>query len=150
MSTSVFLSCDQGYAELLGALNWATSPIAACLVDAAAGASLVRTGANYGDIKGAGGAHIKAAIALPSPDVSVASEHVCFKHAKAMFTESGSLAGRYVVYVAGNHASLGDSDKVIGYVDLTGDGNVASVSAEFSFTPDATHGLFKIGRTVSL
>ena len=57
---------------------------------------------------------------------------------------------RYVVYVAGNHASLGDSDKVIGYVDLTGDGNVASVSAEFSFTPDATHGLFKIGRTVSL
>ena len=149
MAVGPFLSCDAGFSDLLGLSNWTSTNIAVCLVDHAAAASFNRAATTFANIKGETEANIAARGAINTPAVAAVSEHVRFTHAKQTFADPGSLSGRYVVYILGNHASLDDADKVIGYVDLTGDGNASSVDAEFSFTPDGTNGLFRVARSAA-
>ena len=149
MAVDWFKSVDTGFAELLGEKDFLTDPIAICLIDHAAAATLAARGTvTYGDIKGEDEANVAAAVAIDTPAVTVVSNRARFSHAKATFTASGSLTGRFAVYIFGTHSSLADADKVFGYVDLnTGAANLSSVDAEFSFTPHAD-GLFEVPRTV--
>ena len=146
MAVGPFLSVDPGFVELLSSKNFASDNITLVLMPHAFAASIDRTGMTYDDIK----ASEVAKIAIASPAVAENSTNVRFTHAKAMFTEDGSLAGRYVFYVFGAHdGPPADTDKVFGYVDLTEDGDAESVNAEFSFTPDSTNGLFQVARTAA-
>lgn len=146
MAVGPFLSIDNGFAELLGNLNWESSNIAVVLLASAGAGSLNRAGTTYSEISG----EVTKVLNIASPAVAVNSEKVRFTHAKALFEAEGDLSGRYVVYVSGNHASLEAGDELIGYVDLTGEGDASSVGAEFSFTPHAGNGLFEVARSAGI
>ena len=142
MAVSAFLSDDTGYAELLGKKDWTTDSIYVALIKTAA--TITRGSQTWASIKAN---KTDPQLALPTPTVAVSSTKVKFSHAKVQFTSDGSLSGRYVFYLFGDYSSPQDADKVIGYVDLDGSGDVSSVNAEFSFTPDSTNGLFEIARS---
>jgi hypothetical protein len=146
MAVQPFLSDDIGYADLLGTLNWTSAGIYLALITTTQ--SITRGAQTWGDIKNNADA-TRIALSTLTPAVAVHDTAVRLTHTKAQFTESGSKTGRYVFYLIGDSASPADADKVIGYVDLTGDGNASSTDAEFSFTPHATAGLVKIARSAA-
>lgn len=144
MAVGPFLSVDAGFVELLSTKDFTSSSISMVLIPDSFTASIARAGMTYGDIK----ASEAAIIALPTPAVTLEGTNVRFTHAKGIFVESGTVSGRYVMYVYGVHdGPPADADKVFGYVDLTGAAEDAgSVNAEFSFTPHA-NGLFEVQRS---
>lgn len=144
MAVQAFLSVDGGFAELLSSKNFASDNISMVLIPHSFTASIARAGMTYGDIK----LSQAAIIALPTPAVTLEGTNVRFTHAKGIFVVSGTVSGRYVMYVYGLHSGPpADADKVFGYVDLTGAAEDAgSVNAEFSFTPHA-NGLFEVQRS---
>ena len=60
----------------------------------------------------------------------------------------GNVTARYVYYVMGTADALTGTSRLLGYVDLTGDGNAAAVGAVFSFNPSDS-GLFEAVRPVA-
>jgi hypothetical protein len=150
MAVQAFVSTDNGYAKLLGELDWtlAGKQFYACLVKH--GATVNQTNMTYETIN-ATPADITATIDVAAGDraVDVNSNKVRFNHGKLTFTAEGDLAGRYVVYLIGDWESPVNGDLAIGYVDLTGAAEDAeSVNAEFSFTPHA-NGLFEVARAAA-
>lgn len=82
--------------------------------------------------------------------VTLVSRRARFDHDLVVFTADaaggvGDVAGRYVYYVAGTAGALNATDRLIGYVDLTGDGNATAINAVFSFNP-ADSGIFEVAR----
>ena len=146
MAVQPFLSDDAGWADLLGTLNWTSTGIYLALVTTTQ--TVTRGAQTWGDIS-ANADETRIALSTLTPAVTVHEEAVRLTHTKAMFTEDGSKTGRYVYYLIGDSEDPQAGDKVIGYVDLTGDGNASSTDAEFSFTPHSTDGLVKINRSAA-
>jgi hypothetical protein len=148
MAVGPFLSHDTGFADLLGAVAWASTGYYAVL--STTGTSPDRAShATFNDIPNklsvAGDYSHQA---LGSKTATVESTKVRFTCGKITFTSEGSITARYLHICKGTAASPQSADPVLGSIDLTGDGNASSVNAEFSFTPHA-NGLFEIERTTA-
>lgn len=90
--------------------------------------------------------------AVANAALTLVSRRVRFDHDLVVFTAGasggiGNVAGRYVYYVVGTAGALNSTDRVLGYVDLTGTGNATAIGAVFSFNP-SDNGLFEIARPV--
>ena len=148
MAVQAFVSTDAGWTELLGTkdLTEVGSKFYACLLKH--GGVVNQTTLTYTDFSGA---NVTATKDVPGRAAAVDSNKARFTHTKITFEAEGDLAGRYVVYLIGDHESPQAADKAIGYVDLTGAAEDAeSVNAEFSFTPHADRGLFEIARAAAV
>lgn len=87
--------------------------------------------------------------AVTSRTISLASTRIRYDHAQVVFGAEVTITAKYLVYVLGNPASLGPTDRVIGYLDLVpAGGNAESVNAEFSYDPHAS-GLMEILRSAA-
>ena len=144
MAVGPFLSDDTGFSTLLSSENWETSDIYLALVTTTYNPT--RGSQTWSDISANADAD-RIALSTLNPAVGLNGTNVRFTHTKATFTEDGSKTGRYVFYLFGTAGDPQAADAVIGYIDLTGDGDAESTNAEFSFTPDATNGLFQVART---
>ena len=147
MSYDIFKSVANGYAELLSNKSWLNDDIAVLLVRHELGeGNISRTSMTYEDLSTC----VEKSIPIVDPSVYVnANNEVVFTHDRVIFTYNESLIGRYIFYVLGNASSLSATDKVIGYVDLTGGGDASSVQAEFSAIPQSDH-LFDVKPTIEV
>jgi len=142
MSHDIFKSVANGYAELLSNKSWLSSDIAVVLVRE--GVTLSRASMTYEDLS----ALVEKAIPIVNPNVYIDENNkIVFTHDRVIFTYNETLSGRYVFYILGDYTNLGNSDKVFGYVDLTGGGDASSVQAEFSAIPQSDH-LFDVKPTI--
>ena len=148
MAVGPFLSHDTNFATLLSTDNWATDDHYAVLAthsetpDRATQLDLEDILAECADAD-------YARIDLASEAVAVNSTKIRFTCGKITFTAEGNITARYLYILKGTVATAGITDIIIGHIDLDGAGNLSSVNAEFSFTPDATNGLFEISRTAA-
>ena len=149
MAVQPFESQDQGYVDLVaGTEDYLNGDVAAILVTTTQTLNRATT-LTYADVSGnESDDQDYSAQVVGDKAVSLEGTRVRITHSKITFTAEGDVTGRYVVYVFGAAASLGGTDRILGWVDLTGDGNASSTNAEFSFTPHAD-GLWEIERTAA-
>jgi hypothetical protein len=148
MAVGPFLSHDTGFKSLLGGDDWVNDDYYAVL--ATTSETPARdTQVDYEDIlqECADGDYDQ--VALAGKAVAVNSTKVRFTCNKINFGSEVSISGRYLYILKGTAATPANTDEIVGHIDLDGSGNVSSVSAEFSFTPDATNGLFEVARTAA-
>jgi hypothetical protein len=149
MAVGPFLSHDTGFASLLGSGNWASDAYYAVLATTSETPDRAAQ-IDYADIlaeHGATGNYDQ--VALSGKAVAINSTKVRFTCSKINFGADTTITARYLYILKGTAASPAGTDEIIGHVDLDGAGNVSSVSAEFSFTPDATNGLFEVARSAA-
>ena len=151
MAVSIFFSHDTGFKSLLGTGNW-TSAGAYYAVLATTDETPDRaTHIDYEDILAECEDADYAPVAISGASVVVTSTKAVFKCSKIEFTAAGSVSGRYLFVLKGTAAEPANADEIVGHVDLsTSGGNVSSRRGEFSFTPDADAGLFRIPRTAEV
>jgi hypothetical protein len=147
MPVGPFLSHDTGFKTLLGTGDW-TGAGAYYAVLATTSESPDRAAqVDYEDIleECADGDYDQ--VAITGAAAAVNSTKVRFTCSKIDFGSEVTISARYLYILEGTAASPANSDEIIGHIDLSGSGNVSSVAAEFSFTPDGTNGLFEIARS---
>jgi hypothetical protein len=148
MAVGPFLSHDNNFATLLSSDNWAADDHYAVLAttsetpDRATQLDLADILAECADAD-----YSRQDIADES--VVVNSTKIRFTCGKITFTAAGDITARYLYILKGTVATAGATDIIIGHIDLDGAGNLSSVNAEFSFTPNITNGLFEISRTAA-
>ena len=149
MTVGPFLSHDTGYKSLLGTGNWTSAGAYYAVLATTTETPDRATHIDYEDILEECEDADYAPVAIASASVVVTATKVVFKCAKIEFTSAGSISGQYVFVLKGTAASPAAADEIVGHIDLTGSGNATSVSGEFSLTPDADDGLFKVLRTAA-
>ena len=148
MAVGPFLSHDTNFATLLSTDNWVTDDHYAVLAtttespDRAAQVDLEDILEECADAD-------YARKDLADEAVTVNSTKIRFTCGKITFTAEGDISARYLYILKGTVATAGNTDKILGHIDLDGAGNLASVNAEFSFTPSVTNGIFEIARTAA-
>jgi hypothetical protein len=149
MSVGPFLTHDAGFRDLLaGQEDFLGSGVYAVLVTTTHSPNRATDNA-YSAISGneaTGGDYSRQALGTKS--VAVEGTRVRFNCGKITFTAEGDVTGRYLYLVFGTAGSPQAGDTILGHIDLTGDGNASSISAEFSFTPHAS-GLFEVERSAA-
>lgn len=150
MPVGPFLTHDQGLRDLLAGVNdFLGSGVYAVLVTTTQTPDRA-TETQYSHISGNQSADVDySRQVLGTKTVAVESTRIRFNCAKITFTASGDVTGRYLYLVFGTAASPVTTDRILGHVDLTGSGNASSISAEFSFTPNAA-GLFEVERSAGV
>jgi hypothetical protein len=146
MAVGPFLSHDTGFKSLLGAGDWVNDAYYAVLATTSESPDRA-TQIDYADILNECADGDYDQVALTSKAVALNSTNVRFTCAKIDFGSTVSITARYLYILKGTAASPAGTDEIIGHIDLDGAGNVSSVSAEFSFTPSATNGLFEVERS---
>lgn len=148
MAVGPFLTHDTGFSSLLSTDDWTSDAYYAVLAtDTETPAR--DTQIDYEDILAECADSDYDPVALVSKTVSVSGTAIQFDCAKITLTAAGSITGRYLYILKGTAASPTISDEIVGHIDLTGSGNISSVSGEFSFTPDVTDGLFEVARSAA-
>lgn len=139
---------DQGLLEIMNrTIDWVGGSVAAVLVtashtaDRAADTQFSHVSANQAS--GAGG---YAPVAVSGKSISLVSNKIRFNCSAISFGSNVTVAARYVFLIAGSHAALNASDRIIGHIKLSASGNVSSTNSVFSFTP-AAEGLFELLRS---
>jgi len=148
MAVGPFITHDANFATLLSTDNWVSDDHYAVL--AISGTAPDPTWTEKSQIVGIktpGGDY--AHINLTGESVSVSSTKVKFDCDKITFTAAGSITARYLYILKGTVAATASTDKIIGAISLDGTGDVSSVSAEFSFDPSASNGLFEVARSAA-
>ena len=149
MAVGPFLSHDTGFKSLLGTGNWTAAGAYYAVLATTTESPDRAAQVDYEDILEECADADYDQVAIASASVVVTSTKVVFKCGKIEFTAAGSISGRYVYILKGTAASPANADEIVGHIDLTGSGNATSVSGEFSLTPDADDGLFKVLRTAA-
>ena len=149
MAVGPFITHDTNFATLLSTDNWVTDDHYAVLAVSGStpNPSTWTEKSHIVGIKTPGGDYNH--INLTGESVGVSSTKVKFDCDKITFTAAGSITARYLYILKGTVAATASTDKIIGSIDLDGVGDISSVSAEFSFDPSATNGLFEIARSVA-
>jgi hypothetical protein len=148
MAVGPFLSHDTNFANLLSTDNWVTDDHYAVLATTTETPNRV-TQLDLDDILEECADADYSRQNLTGEAVAVNSTKVRFTCGKITFTAAGNVAGRYLYILKGTVAGAAGADPIIGHIDLDGAGNLSSVNAEFSFTPNSTNGLFEISRTAA-
>jgi hypothetical protein len=149
MAVGPFLTHDTGYASLVGSGDWVNDAYYAVL--ATTGEAPDRaTHVDYEDILNecADGDYDQVALTGKAVTSETGGE-VQFTCDEISFGASVSITARYLFILKGTAASPANADEILGHIDLDGAGNISSVAAEFSFTPDATNGLFEVARSAA-
>jgi hypothetical protein len=149
MAVGPFLSHHTGFASLLSTDNWTTASAYYAVLATTTESPNRATQVDYEDILQECADAGYDQVALASCTCAVSGTDVKFDCAKITFGSDVSLTARYLYILKGTAASPANADEIIGHVDLDGSGNISSVSAEFSFDPDATNGLFLVNQTTS-
>lgn len=150
MAVGPFNTHESGFLDLLStSVDWGTTAYYAVLATTAETPNRA-TQIDYEDIlneHGATGNYDQVALAFTGGSAVIDGTDILFKCDKISFGSNTTITARYLYILKGTAASPAASDLILGHVDLDGSGNISSVGAEFSFTPNATHGLFKISRS---
>jgi hypothetical protein len=150
MPVGPFLSHDTGFKTLLGTGNWTTASAYYAVLATHTEVPNRATQIDYEDILAECADADYTRPAITDAAVAVNDTKVRFTCSKIQFTASGSVTGRYLYILKGTAAAPDNSDEILGHIDLDGSGNLSSINAEFSLTPDATGGLFRIPRTAGV
>lgn len=149
MTVGPFLSHDTGFKSLLGTGNWTSAGAYYAVLATHAESPNRATQIDYEDILEECEDADYDPVAITDAAVAVNETKARFTCGKILFTGEGDISGRYLYILKGTAASPANADEIVGHIDLDGAGNVASVNAEFSFTPNASNGLFEISRTAA-
>lgn len=148
MAVGPFLTHDTGLAALLSTDDWTTDAYYAVLATTTESPDRAAQ-IDYEDILAECADADYDQVALAGKAVAVNSTKIRFTCNKITFGASVTISARYLYILKGTAATPATSDKIIGYIDLDGAGNLSSVNAEFSFTPNATNGLFEVARSAA-
>lgn len=149
MAVGPFLTHDTGYKSLLTTGNWVTDDHYAVLATSSETPNR-STHVDYEDITNECADGDYTAQDLTGEAVTIeAGGEIQFTCSKINFGASVSITAQYLFILKGTVSGSAAGDEIIGHIDLTGDSDISSVSAEFSFTPDATNGLFEIARSAA-
>ena len=152
MAVGPFNTHHTGFLDLLSsATDWGTTAYYAVLATTT-NAPDRATWIDYQDIineHGATGNYDQVALAFTGGSAVVDDTDVLFKCDKITFGADTTITARYLYILKGTAASPANGDLILGHVDLDGAGNVSSVGAEFSFTPNAANGLFRISQSAA-
>jgi hypothetical protein len=152
MAVGPFNTHESGLLDLLStSVDWGTTAYYAVLATTT-NAPNRATWINYEDIineHAATGNYDQVALAFTGGSAVVDGTDILFKCDKINFGSNTTISARYLYILKGSAAAPGASDLILGHVDLDGAGNISSVGAEFSFTPNAANGLFRVSRSAA-
>ena len=151
MAAGPFNSHITGFTSLLKGDDWSTDSHYAVLATSSETPDRA-TQVDYADIANECADSDYGQVDITGETVSAASGNtgVKFDCAKITFGSDVSITAQYLYILKGDYSSPDDADEIIGHVDLNldGDTDLESSSAEFSFDPHAD-GLFVVNQTAA-
>jgi hypothetical protein len=147
MAVGPFLTHDTGYNSVLTDDNWLTDDHYAVLATNSESPDR-ETQIDYEDILQECADADYSPVAITGESASIDSTKTQYSCSKIDFGSDVTISARYLYILKGTAASPANADEIIGHIDLTGASeNISSNNSEFSFTPNATYGLFEVERS---
>lgn len=147
MAVGPFLTHDTGYNSVLTDDNWLTDVHYAVLATNLESPDRA-TQIDYADILQECADVDYSPVAITGESASIVSTKTQYSCSKINFGSAVTISARYLYILKGTAAAPVATDEIIGHVDLTSAAeNISSNNSEFSFTPNATYGLFEVERS---